>query len=351
MSAKEIQMAVIGGGPAGLSAALAAKLDGAGSVVVIERKRQWGQPIQCAGYAPRMLGRFAEFDATAIKHYLKSLELYLDGQRIRSFAAPGYILRRDVLETQMAQAAEAAGVVCLQPARALEISAGELRVQTADGEETYRPFIIIGADGPKSLARRALGLPDQPMAAGLEWELPLAKPGDAAEIHFAAEFGAGYAWLFPYGETAGVGVAVDLDSPGEPKPLLQDFVDRMIAEGRLKDSTPLSIVSGPIPIGGPAATTLSGNIMLVGDAAGQVNPLTGAGIYNAVACGQMAGRAAAQAAIASDLSLLQEYETEWRELLDGFLNRALASRTEMAKASIEDFPNTVRKAWRVKDKD
>jgi len=351
MAAQEIQIAVIGGGPAGLSAALSAKADGAQSVVVIERKIRWGQPVQCAGYAPRMLGRFAEFDGGAIKHYLNSLELYLQGKQIKSFDAPGYILRRDVLETQMARAAKEAGVECLRPAWAREIVNGELRVQTRDGDETLHPFIIIGADGPKSLARRALDLPDQPMAAGLEWELPVAESRDTAEIHFAPEYGAGYAWLFPYGETAGVGVAIDFDSPGEPKELLQSFADRMVAAGKLKDAEPLNVVAGPIPIGGPSEKTLSGNIMLVGDAAGQVNPLTGAGIFNAVACGQMAGRAAAQAAIAHALSLRQQYETEWRELLDGFLSRALDSRTEMAKAATENFPNAVRKAWRVKDKD
>jgi digeranylgeranylglycerophospholipid reductase len=348
---KQCQIAIVGGGPGGLAAALAAKKAGAESVVVIERKRRWGRPIQCAGYAPRLLGRTVDFDGAAVRSALNVLELHLDGELLKSAPAPGYILRRDVLERQMAQAATEAGAICLQPARVVEINDGSLVVEAEGGRSTLKAEIIIGADGPRSMTRQAMGLPAPKMAAGLEWELPLAKPNDAAEVHFAAAYGAGYAWIFPHGraeKTAGVGLALDIDRPGNVKELLRAFVAGMVRQGRLLEAEPSSRIAGPIPVGGPVEKTIVGNKALVGDAAGQTNPLTGAGILHAAACGEMAGRAAARAVQAGDPSLLSAYEEEWRDLLEGFLGRATCGRDGMAGAPAGDFPAEVRRAWRLR---
>jgi len=339
------QIAIVGGGPGGLSAALAACRAGAQSVVVIERKQQWGRPVQCGGYVPRVIRRTVPFDGRAVKASVETLAVFLDGEMLRSIRAPGYILRRDVLEEQMAQAAMDAGATCLQPARALDVGDGWVTVEAKGERREIEAEIIIAADGPQSLTRRAMGLPEPKLAVGLAWELPLAAPLDAAEIHLSPEYGAGYGWVFPAGETAGVGLALDVDGPGRVKDLLADFVARMVARGVLRDSEPASRVSGLIPVNGPLEQTVLGSMALVGDAAGQTNPLTGAGIMSAVTCGDMAGAAAAAGVSAADPGRLLTYETAWRGLLGGFLDRALRGRSRMARAGADDFPDVARKAW------
>lgn len=342
------QIAIIGGGPGGLSAALAACRAGVESVVVVERKRCWGTPIQCAGYVPRTLARSFPFDTRAVKSSVDGLDLYLGDERLGSITAPGYVLHRDIFEQQMAEAVVEAGASCLQPAHAVDIGDSTVVVE-AKGERTkLKAETIIGADGPRSMTRRHLGLPDPRMAVGLEWELPLGSPLDAAEIHFSPSYGAGYAWVFPYGETAGVGLALDRDHPGDLKELLPSFVGHLVGRGKLKRAEPAATVSGLIPVGGAVNATVIGNMALVGDAAGQTNPLTGAGLMAAVACGEMAGRAAARAVTEDEPSLLREYEEEWRDLLGGFLGRALSGRRALLAASAEDYPEALRQAWRLR---
>ena len=339
------QIAIIGGGPGGLAAALAACRAGAESVVVIERKRRWGVPVQCAGYVPRSLARAVELDARAVRAVVDKLDVHLDGVLLRSIRAPGYVLRRDVFERRVAEAVQEAGATCLQPARALHIRDNTVTVE-AHGERTaIEAKIIIAADGPRSLVRRTIGLPDPKTAAGLQWEMPMARPASAAEVHLSHAYGAGYAWLFPHGDTAGVGLALDADRSRDMSEMLRAFVGQMVVAGKLRPAEPTTVVSGTIPVSGPVGRTVLGNIVLVGDAAGQTNPLTGAGIMAALTCGEMAGRAAAQAAKADDLSLLQRYEHEWRDLLEGFLARALRARAHVAEAPPERFPEQLRNAW------
>ncbi len=341
---------IIGGGPAGLSAALAACRAGAESVVVVERKREWGVPVQCAGYAPRLLGRSVPFDGRAVRCGLDSLELHLDGELLKTVRAPGYVLRRDVFERQLADAVRAAGGGLIQPAHAVEIDGNRVMVEAKGERSTIEAGIIIAADGPRSLTRRALGLPDPKLAVGLEWELPTAAKLDAAEIHFAHAYGAGYAWLFPHGDTTGAGLAIDRGQPGDLKAMLREFVGQMVAAGKLRDAEPIRAVSGFIPVSGPVETTVAGRVLLVGDAAGQTNPLTGAGLMSAVAAGEMAGRAAAEAARADDLSRLDRYEDEWRDLLGRFLDRALAGRDAMAEAGAGEYGEATRKAWGIRER-
>ncbi|MCX7014493.1 MAG: NAD(P)/FAD-dependent oxidoreductase [Candidatus Sumerlaeota bacterium] len=370
------QVAIVGGGPAGLAAALAAAEAGARSIIIIERKRAWGRPVQCAGYVPRLIGRL--LPKIVVRARVETLELYLDGERLAAPAAPGFILKRDAQERLLAEGAKVAGVECLQPARVVEVrEGGELLVEAAGEGAALRAEVVIGADGPTSLVRKAMGLPPNPLALGLEYDLPAKPPLPAPQIHFSHAYGAGYAWVFPHEESVGVGLALDGASASGLRRMLDQFVERRAAgwargggvervrtdgmdgmDGMDKmdespapaaaHARPLGVVTGPIPVGGPPERTVAGRFLLVGDAAGQTNPLTGAGLCSAVACGEMAGRAAAKAVLASDLSLLLKYESEWRDLFGLALERASRARESMAASPPEEFRERVVRAWGLK---
>jgi len=342
-------IAIVGGGPAGLSAAVAAAKAGVDSIMVIERKRAWGVPVQCAGYVPRMLGREVDFDKTAIRQRLKTLDFYMDDECAKRIAAPGYVLHRHLLEAQMARTAESLGVQCVQPARVVEVTEKALVVEREGERFHLHANVVIGADGPNSMVRAAMGLGLPEMAIGMEYELPLTGPQEDAQVHFREDYGAGYAWIFPHGNTAGVGLALDDAGNGRMRRLLDEFVCQNKSRGLLaKDmDKPLAVVSGPIPVGGVVSATVCGNRMLAGDAAGQTNPLTGAGILSAIVCGRMAGCAAASAIEKDDLKLLETYESEWRDFLGGMLGRMLKGRTKMAGAKGRAFREATQRAWRL----
>lgn len=83
---------------------------------------------------------------------------------------------------------------------------------------------------------------------------------------------------------------------------------------------------------------------LAGDAAGQTHPITGAGIANAVICGDMAGKWAARAAASGDLSLLKQYDVQWHDFLETAHDRAFRRRIDM-EAGWRDFPEIVKSCW------
>jgi len=171
--------------------------------------------------------------------------------------------------------------------------------------------------------------------------LPVAGGGEAeAEIHFSPEYAAGYAWYFPKKDTANVGLALDAEKRAQITALLDDFVRRLAERGKISGDTVLRKTGGPIPVGGPPVVTRRGNMLLVGDAAGQTDPLTGAGIHRAVVCGTVAGKAAAR----SDPS---SYEAEWRDLFLPALRRSLEARRLLTTAPAGRYESALRKAWKV----
>ena len=114
------------------------------------------------------------------------------------------------------------------------------------------------------------------------------------------------------------------------------YYSQRIFNNQINHRAVISYTGGLIPSGGPPERTWEGNIILVGDAAGQTHPITGAGVAHACLCGQLAGKAAARAALCGDLSLLGEYEQEWRDLLGGILAHALARRRDLDKSWSDD---------------
>lgn len=344
------EVVVGGGGPAGLSAAIAAAEKGCRSVAVIERKRHWGWPIQCAELVPKLIGQVVPLERNVIVQSITGLRLHVDDAPIGFLRAPGYILDRSRFEANLAERAAKCGVSLWQPARVRAVEDGVVVVAQSGQEYLFEARIIIGADGPRSIVRRALSSERLEMACGIQYVLSVAHTSDEADIFLAPTYGAGYGWCFPRGDVANVGVALPFDRGSELAAALKDLVGRLVRAGKLADTKPIRRSGGLIPAGGPLARTTSGSALLAGDAAGQVHPLTGAGILTACACGRMAGEAAARAVREESLGPLAEYENRWRDLYGGYLARGLESRRRLTAATPDAFADTVRATWHVSER-
>jgi geranylgeranyl reductase family protein len=338
---------ILGGGPAGLAAALAAVEHGAGSVCLVERRRQWGVPVQCGEFVPKLLTQLVPIPSECVAQRVEHIRLFHNGEHVRTVRAPGFVLHRHRWEGFLAERARRKGVVLLQAAAVRRIDGCQVRfVQGADPRELAAE-VVIGADGPRSLVREAIGEARPPLAHGLQQVHVLARPLVTADLFFEPRFGAGYAWCFPKGRVANVGLAVD----AEARPLLgqwlEGFVCGLVAQGVLQTGAPLERTGGSLPVGPPAECTVRGPTLLAGDAAGQMNSLTGAGIYPAVACGQMAGQAAARAILRGDAEPLRRYETRWRALLGDHLAQAWRSRQAISEAPPGRHRERVLSGWRL----
>jgi digeranylgeranylglycerophospholipid reductase len=123
---------------------------------------------------------------------------------------------------------------------------------------------------------------------------------------------AGYVWIFPKG-AGQANVGIGLKGSGA-KQLLDKFIkDHPVVFG---EATIERSQAAPVPVGGEVDDYVTDNMMLCGDAAGQVIPLTGAGIHTSLVAGKIAGQVAGRAAVEGDVSSkrLSEYKERFDDL-------------------------------------
>ena len=274
------------------------------------------------------------------------MRTFLPGEGVHETRAPGYVIHRDRFDQMLADCAVEAGAELVTATRALSKDHNGCVTLKPKGETAYcvHPRVIIGADGPHSTVGGWAGRVNDHLLPGVQVTLPLKTPLTHTEIYFDPEIPGGYAWLFPKKDVANVGLGLTraLAPPRAARQLLDRFVARMVAEGKVAD-TPLAYAAGWIPAV-PVRSAVAGNILLAGDAAGHTHPITGAGIFTAVSTGRLAGKFAARAAEKKDTRLLAEYDEAWQDLLGDTLQRA-AERRAMMEARWDDFSEIIKSCW------
>lgn len=349
---KEVDVLVAGAGPAGSSAALAAARGGA-SVLLVDAKQEIGLPVRCAEFVPRLMACEVDFPGDSIAQTVEEMAVFVEEDdrqaelgRVRS---PGFVLHRERFDENLAGLAVDAGAELVKGTRATPAPGGTVVLTGGEGPLRVRPKVVVAADGPFSAFR-----PEKEAARCLpavQFTVPLARPMSRTEVHFARRFRAGYAWLFPKGEAANVGVGcAPAGGRKEIFPLLELFVEDLRREGKLAGAPPLRRTAGWIPVWGPPESavvrTESDGVLFAGDAGGFTDPLTGAGIWPAIATGRFAGECAARAAREGDTSLLSGYDDEWRKLFGAALARSAAARRKMeAGWDSADLAELVREVW------
>ena len=176
----------------------------------------------------------------------------------------------------------------------------------------------------------------------LQHTVRLKQPADDTEVYFNRAYPGGYAWLFPKGEKANVGVGVLKELGGEARHALKIFKEKI--GDRIGEV--FQITAGRIPVGGPLhSIDVRARIMLVGDAAGHTHAITGGGIPQAVIGGGMAGRAAA-AYISGDKEAIETYFDQWRNKFGDMLDKAVKKRDEMeAGWAARNLTGLLKRCW------
>jgi len=275
--------AVIGGGPMGSFAADRMARNGM-RVVVFEKDAEPGLSTVCAGGMSADVAPFIGLPDEIVERRLSRLRLIV-GTRVREwqFPDPAYLtIDRGRFDRYLARRAAEQGADLRLGARVThaDVRTGIVRVRTNGGEYEVRARAILFADGPHSLARRTTGLDARPAGelryCALQADLE-AVANDFPALEFTADAGRnpfGYAWVFPKKDYLSVGLGRLTCVPG---PSLVRLLDEFIrSRNDLKDLRVLRRRGAVIPAG-PAPILTAGRGLLIGDAAGMVNPLTGGG--------------------------------------------------------------------------
>jgi geranylgeranyl reductase family protein len=354
----EADVVVVGGGPAGSTFAFHVARAGF-SVRVLEEHPNIGYPVQCAGLVSRRVLGLAESQrfVRAAVHGATVFSPSLNSVTFRAVEPRAYVIDRAGLDILLADRAARAGASfelgvrfdrLLAPANA-DCRLG-LRDSNGDGHELHAR-LVVGADGVTSAVARAFRLrrPVEILPA-FEAEFPQS-PGDADQVEVYLGNGVApglFGWWIPDGfGGARIGVATRAGTV-----TAREYFERLLARLRRRFGTPVRnptayIVSG-IPIG-EVPKTSGDRVLLIGDAAGQVKPLSGGGIFTGMRCAELAAQAAVAALRENNLSAIRlaEYDRRWRAELGEELSKALYLRrlfVRLTDAELERVIEALRRA-------
>ncbi len=294
-------LVVVGASFAGVACGIAAARAGA-SVRLVERRADPGAKLHTTGIVVKEA--LAALEALgpvppALTRPVNGVRLHAPNGKSVALDSPGYFfLATDTpqLMRWLVGLARAAGVeVALGTAfEGAQRTSGGWRC----GDGTDSRF-LVGADGPSSRVARACGLAvNRDFLFGVEAEIVDAHPLEADRLHCFVDrrLAPGYiGWLFAGVGIVQAGLAVRRHGPAPPVPDLDAFLARAAP---LLGAHPGRVVArraGLIPVGGPLKPRAGNRVLLVGDAAGLVSPLTAGGIHTALDSGLRAGAAIAAA--------------------------------------------------------
>jgi geranylgeranyl reductase family protein len=290
---EEYDVAVVGAGPAGSSAARAAAAAGA-SVVLLDRARLPRYKTCGGGLIGPSTSALPEGPPVRMPVTRATFTLRGGKHKERSASAPFLAMTtRSELDQWLVDRAVGAGAEVRAPCRVTEVVDGPEQVAVHTDQGTIHADHVIAADGTSSRVAREVGVRLARVDLGLELEL---EAGDRAEewaerIHL--DWGpqpGSYAWVFPKGDSLTVGVIAERGRPGTTKDYLRAFVRAQGLDRQrvLHDSGHLTRCRTPSsPLG-------RGRILLAGDAAGLLEPWTREGISFAARSGSLAGAIAAR---------------------------------------------------------
>lgn len=320
ISLMEYDVIIIGAGPAG--SITAAEAAGAGCrVLVLEKDNSCRSP--CAGYLSNTINLELP-DDSVIQSKITEMRTYFPDLTSQDFDLNGIVVDRNSFDMSLAQKAIEAGAEIKWGSPLLDIAAGGVKSR----EGIFNGKIIVGADGIFSKTASIYGFEKQIFAVCSQYHLKGIKPlSQTCEIFFNSDYApGGYVWIYPTGkDSAKVGVGV---TEGNPRAYLEKFINASPVSWRL-GGMKTEYVAGALPISGLRKSLCRGNVLLVGDSAGMADPITGAGINNAMLAGEIAGKTIVKAIEKDDPGTISEYDAKVRRLLGKPLGRALDKRKKL----------------------
>ena len=358
----DYDVVVVGAGPAGSMAARYAAEAGL-SVLLLDKSLEIGTPKRCGEGLGIRAFRELEIppDPRFINREIYGFAVYApDGTPVKARFSEvmGYIIERKMFDKHLAAEAARAGAHVEAGAYArLKLESGRpagVKVRRHDGREAeVRCKVVVAADGVESQIARQAGLDTRLKPSDLDscFEYEMAGIGiedpDLIHMYMGNKIAPrGYIWVFPKDEDrANVGIGIGGHLEEQAKLLLDKFIQ---SRPELRRGSILEVNVGCVPVGGFLKQLVKDNLLVVGDAARQVNPLHGGGVYEAMTAGKLAGQAIAKALHEGDLRLLREYESMWWSTHGKRLERILKVRRFAEKLS-DDEMNYLARVWRGDD--
>ena len=337
MEELNFDVVVVGGGPAGSSAAHMAAKNGC-TVALIEKEKEIAQTVRTSGVT--WISDIKKFGIP--EDCYNPIKKFSFRSPKNSVKISGEIAKAAVLDVRktyrfLANRAKTSGSELFTSTNVTEVLKDDTGkcvgvIAKSDGKQIqFNSKVVIDASGFVSVIAKELGYVSQwkKFGAGAEFEVKTEKlEHDNWWLMVGQEYSpAGYAWIFPTSkDTARIGVGIGKpDSDVDPTVRLNELLEKKL--GPIKDLGNIEKIEfhyGLIPNDGLSRKTVYDNLILVGDSAGQANPLVLEGIRYAIRFGEVAGQVAADAIKNGDTTetSLSPYEKEWKRAIESKINSA-----------------------------
>lgn len=353
-------LVIVGAGPAGSITAKYAAMGGA-SVLLLEKRQEIGSPVRCGeGIAREWIDEVGiRLDRKWVTHEVEGAKVvspngssFCINERIAGDEV-GTVIERDIFDRTLAEDAIRAGAdVMVKTAVTGLIKDGGVKGVVAESPHGRLEILagcVVGADGFESQIGRWGGidttLKPRDVTSCLQYRMTnIESDPDYCEFILGSGAPGGYIWVFPKSEeSANVGLGMQLKKlkrKGELRYWLDKYLEK---DERLKGGKVIEIVSGAVSTCAPIDKTVLDGLLLVGDAARQIDPITGGGIANACKAAKIAGEVLAEAAQANDFSerMLAKYENGWRKRLEEVLFRNWMAKEKLVTLSDETFDKII----------
>ncbi|WP_414676330.1 NAD(P)/FAD-dependent oxidoreductase [Methanocella sp.] len=356
----EYDVIVVGAGPGGSIAARTAAEHGL-DVLLIEKRQEIGDPVRCAeGTGKLGLSKFIEPDPRWICAEVTGARIFApDGTCVElseklAGKEVGYVLERKIFDRALAKTAAKAGAEVQVKTQATSLlkengNVCGIRGKYRGDDFEARAKVVVGADGIESRVGKWAGINTtikpkdiETCAQFLVTDIDI--KADSCDFYMGNERApGGYVWIFPKGKreaNVGLGILGNRFSGKHPIDYLHDFMAWKFPDGKI-----IETVVGAVPASGMLKQLSTGGLVLVGDAGRVSDPITGGGIYNAMASGRIAGNVIADAIKANDVSAkkLIRYDREVGEELGKQLDRNYKTKEFVVKAE-DSLMNSVARS-------
>jgi digeranylgeranylglycerophospholipid reductase len=310
----EVDVLIVGAGPAGSTTAKYCA-DKNLDVLMIDRRSEIGFPVQCGEFLPATKEMYSMFPKSIDLEELFTIpdNLVAGSSKALDFVSPkgrlyrvdfeGHTLDRRSFDKHLAKLAVDAGARLETGVSYLGLKEGVAKTTLGD----IKAKVVVGADGPNSRTARDAGLqrPSERYPAVTGQSDAYFEP--VVRMYFGNVAPGGYAWVIPKRNGANIGVGFNPSLlKDRPSVLFEKFASRIGADYH-------DVTMGYVPMSGPVSRTVSGKVILVGDAAGHVMATNGGGIPIAMIAGRIAGQAVKEHLLKG--TSLGEYERRWRAVL------------------------------------